>query len=121
MAVVQPADQARNTRAGRDRRPLSSSGASNSSCVQLGEDARLAALGGKGRGPYFKGFAQFEQFVDVVQGDIGDDDAAAACRRRQSFCGQPAQRLPERRARDAEAFGLLDFRQDGSRATAAIR
>ena len=81
---------------------------------ELFEGRRVAALGGQGGGLPFEGFAQFEQFVDVVQGNVGHDDAAAARRRRQPFGGEPAQGLPQRGARDAQAFGLFDLREDGS-------
>ena len=48
--------------------------------LELARTVALAAFGGQGRGLALQGFAQLEQLVDVVQGDIGDDDAAAACR-----------------------------------------
>src|SRR6476469_221269 len=37
------------------------------------EGCGVAALGRQGGGPALEGFAQFEQFVDVVQGNVGDD------------------------------------------------
>lgn len=45
--------------------------------AELFEGCGVAALGGQGGRLAFKGFAQFEQLVDVVKRNIGDDDAAA--------------------------------------------
>ena len=78
------------------------------------ENGGVATFCGQRRSFSFEGFAQFEQFIDVIEGDVGDHHAAAARRRREAFCCEPAERLPERRARDPEAFGLLHLGQDRS-------
>ena len=93
-------------------------GASSSSSWSCRKTCGVAALGCQRGGLAFERFAELEELVDVVQRDIGDDDAAAAGRRRESFRGEPAQGLPERRAGNAQAFGLLDFGQDGPGAEA---
>ncbi|OAE01459.1 hypothetical protein A6A22_08515 [Arthrobacter sp. OY3WO11] len=63
--------------------------------VELEENAGITAFGCQRCGFAFEGFAKLEEFVDVIERNVGDDDTAAAGRRRQPFGGKPAQRLPQ--------------------------
>ena len=76
---------------------------------QLLERDGVAAPGGQPGRPAVEGLPQLEQGADVLEGDLGDHDAAAPVRLRETVGGEPAEGLADRRARDAEALRLLDL------------
>jgi hypothetical protein len=82
--------------------------------LQALERRSLAAPRSQCRRPALKGFAEFEQFVNVLKRDVGDDDAAAACRR-EAFRRKAAQGFPQRCARDAQTLGLFHLGKDRTR------
>ena len=75
---VEPADQPVVRRAGRGPRAPISSGACGRARGERGEGRRVAARGGQRGGLALERLAQLEELVDVVERDVGDDDAAAA-------------------------------------------